>query len=281
MKYYNKAPNYARNLVYANTIIINNLLTDGKYLYSYLLDNIKHYHFNKLKMNHDNETSEYVLVQVSNTPKVSYKDSQDRKHTDDFDVTLIICNAYESWDNSLHLKYYLILTASGEKYPKSEIERKMGKFRTVSFIGRSSLNIPVEKSRLISESDSRNTFAEEKEESEKSMDASLTESLGDTESTKSSKTKDTSELDGDRSTNTSTYEIKQEPVNYLGYFSSHEQIMQQLMLDWASATQKQIQDMVSKGEDIKLTTIFIGEIMSFVVLKVLFTAEPICYGRSC
>ena len=28
--------------------------------------------------------SDFVLVQVTNTPQVSYKDSQDRKHTDDF-----------------------------------------------------------------------------------------------------------------------------------------------------------------------------------------------------
>lgn len=42
-------------------------------------------------------------------------------------------------------------------------------------------------------------------------------------------------------------EIKQESVNYLGYYSSHEQIMQQLILDCANSTQKKIRDMVTQG----------------------------------
>lgn len=42
-------------------------------------------------------------------------------------------------------------------------------------------------------------------------------------------------------------ELYQESVNYLGYYSSHEQLMQQLILDKASTTQKHIRDMVSKG----------------------------------
>lgn len=41
--------------------------------------------------------------------------------------------------------------------------------------------------------------------------------------------------------------IKQEPINYLGYFSSHEQVMRQLILDCAYMTQKQIRSMVAKG----------------------------------
>lgn len=42
-------------------------------------------------------------------------------------------------------------------------------------------------------------------------------------------------------------ELYQESVNYLGYYSSHEQLMQQLILDKANTTQKHIRDMVSKG----------------------------------
>lgn len=42
-------------------------------------------------------------------------------------------------------------------------------------------------------------------------------------------------------------ELYQESVNYLGYYSSHEQLMQQLILDKAKTTQKHIRDMVSKG----------------------------------
>lgn len=42
-------------------------------------------------------------------------------------------------------------------------------------------------------------------------------------------------------------ELYQESVNYLGYYSSHEQLMQQLILDKANMIQKHIKDMVSKG----------------------------------
>lgn len=41
--------------------------------------------------------------------------------------------------------------------------------------------------------------------------------------------------------------IKQESINYLGYYSSHEQVMRQLILDCAAMTQKQIKSMVAKG----------------------------------
>lgn len=41
--------------------------------------------------------------------------------------------------------------------------------------------------------------------------------------------------------------IKQESINYLGYYSSHEQAMRQLILDCAYTTQKQIKSMVAKG----------------------------------
>lgn len=58
--------------------------------------------------------NEYVLVQVTSTPQVWYKDSQDRQQTDDFDVTLIISNLSKTWqpnENILHLKFYIILTS--------------------------------------------------------------------------------------------------------------------------------------------------------------------------
>lgn len=43
-------------------------------------------------------------------------------------------------------------------------------------------------------------------------------------------------------------EIYQESVNYLGYYSSHEQLMQQLILDKARATQEHVKNMVEKGK---------------------------------
>lgn len=130
MKYYSKAPNFARNLIYAgqlqchyvrvfniefaDTLTIRNLMTEGKQLFDYLLTNVPQYNFEVFDMQRqDMKENEYALVQVTNTHQVSYKDSQDRQHVDDFDMTIIVCNNLCSpcvpRENVLHLKYYLIL----------------------------------------------------------------------------------------------------------------------------------------------------------------------------
>lgn len=134
LKYYNKAPNFARNLVHTgkrnvqenmfkykfvnylitDTLTIKNLVTEGQQLYEYLLSNVNQYNFKVFEMDLWEGESEFILVQVTSTPQVSYKDSQDRHHTDDFDITLVVynlCTPYHPSDNVLHLKYYLILTS--------------------------------------------------------------------------------------------------------------------------------------------------------------------------
>lgn len=116
MKYYSKAPNYARNLVHTDDVVVADLLMEGKELYNYLLSYIRQYSFKFIGMSDENitEGTEYILVQTTSIPQLSYKDSQDMQHTDDFDVTLIVTNLSTHKDHSqfsLHLKYYLILTS--------------------------------------------------------------------------------------------------------------------------------------------------------------------------
>lgn len=41
--------------------------------------------------------------------------------------------------------------------------------------------------------------------------------------------------------------FRQEAVNYLGYYSSHEQLMQQLILQQAAAARSHIVSMVTQG----------------------------------
>jgi hypothetical protein len=239
MKYYNKAPNFARNLIHADTITIKNLVTEGKQLYDYLLTNVDQYDFKVLDMDKGDGEVEYILVQVTSNPHVSYKDSQDREHTDDFEITLVVynlCLPYSPTDNILHLKYYLILTSKREIYPKSEVEPKLGKFRTVSSTAKSLLALeklsgdlenstskPMDENFDMSSSDEHLMFASESR-SEKSDEPS-----------------------NRYLSSTPHVEISQESVNYLGYYSSHEQLMQQMILDKAHTTQKHIKDMVAKG----------------------------------
>ncbi|XP_050313415.1 KICSTOR complex protein SZT2-like [Anthonomus grandis grandis] len=231
LKYYNKAPNFARNLVHADTLTIDNLVTEGKQLFDYLLRNVNHYGFKVLEM--DDSPPEFILVQVTTTRQVFYKDSQDRQHTDDFDMTLVIynqCAPYKPTDKVLHLKYYLILTAKRDTYPMFENEQKLGKFRTVSFTSPSSgieksvneLEISLARSELTEESEYTESDADEISLDRCSGEKPLCKLLANVV-------------------------IMQESVNYLGYYSSHEQIMQELILEKAEATQKDIIDMVSKG----------------------------------
>lgn len=60
------------------------------------------------------EEAEFVLVQISSTPQMSYRDSHDCHHTDDFNVTLIVSqlrHPNEPTNQVLYLKCYLILTS--------------------------------------------------------------------------------------------------------------------------------------------------------------------------
>lgn len=89
-------------------------MTEGKQLYDYLLTNVDQYNFKVLDMDKGDGEVEYILVQVTSNPQVSYKDSHDREHTDDFELTLVVynlCAPYSPTDNILHLKYYLILSS--------------------------------------------------------------------------------------------------------------------------------------------------------------------------
>lgn len=44
-----------------------------------------------------------------------------------------------------------------------------------------------------------------------------------------------------------SFPYRQEAVNYLGYYSSHEQLMQQLILEQADSAMQRICSMVSQG----------------------------------
>nr|XP_022914806.1 KICSTOR complex protein SZT2-like isoform X1 [Onthophagus taurus] len=256
MKYYSKAPNYARNLVYTDTVKISNLLTDGKQLYNFLLAHIKQYQFKHIIMR-DNKVSdevEYILVQTTNTPQLSYKDSQDRQHTDDFDVTSIVTDV-SPYDNGkdycLHMKYYLILTSRREIYPKFDNEKKLGKFRTVISLKSeiekpkdevilNELEIDTNETDLLSPIDGA------------SLESSLEDSKYDNRSFSSEReTDDSDEIENqkpkDKTKPRQRVEIKQESVNYLGYYSSHEQLMQQLILDCANSTETRLREMASQG----------------------------------
>ncbi|XP_023246457.1 KICSTOR complex protein SZT2 [Copidosoma floridanum] len=288
IKYYHKAPNYARNLIYSGDVTVSNLMTPAQTLFQYLLSHEQAYGMQVLSMsddtNNDRQRSEYVLVRMQNTPFVGQNDpqKQDTKSSNDFDVVLIVTrlDQYQQTDSrDITLKYYLMLTSKRELYPKREIENsnKIGKFRTVYSVVRS-----VTSSQLESPADSNPTSMT----SSSSLAKSKSEQALFSPTTDSPPTLDQgfSELNASGEVekceadlmspalaptpppvpeallvvnNTSNpcsnryaanlNQIREESINYLGYYAPHEQTKEQLMIAQASAAQQHIRNMVEQG----------------------------------
>ncbi|XP_075219216.1 KICSTOR complex protein SZT2-like isoform X2 [Lycorma delicatula] len=256
LKYYSKAPNYARSLVHAGTIIIEDMQTSPMQVYNYLLSNEKDYRMEVYRMvpvmDVSSVESEYVLVQLSQTPHITYKDAHDMKQTDDFDVTLIVSHDDNCSDQTvLSLKYYLLLTSRRELYPKLEIERKLGKFCTVSIASPSSTGpISVAENSLMV----------------------IDDILEDTDTSLGMKSEQMLQSPSDKEIVTLS-KIRPEYVNYLGYYSSHEQLMQQLILEQAEAVRRHIRWMIEQGaldcqthllwNKLFSTSTFVGSVLTY------------------
>ncbi|XP_057320134.1 KICSTOR complex protein SZT2-like [Microplitis mediator] len=297
IKYYSKAPNFARNLVYSDVITVNNLTTPASTLYSYLLSHEKTYGMQVFGMTSDSldsQDSEYVLVRLQNTPSVNYCDIQDNKYTDDFTVILIVSKQdlpVQFEKNEIILKYYLILTSKRELYPKKEVENnKLGKFRTVYSIVKTPSGSHVESS-VESTSTTPTPSSNRSSRDETNVDYELTDNnINTTEFIKQDSNKNNIKVDNDdddddddnnkeisdniiinqmfaptpppvpsspltsagtitRSSMSSPHliQIRRESINYLGYYSSHEQLMQQLIISQARAVRQHITSMIEKG----------------------------------
>lgn len=121
------------------------------------------------------------------------------------------------------------------------MERKLGKFRTVSSTSRNRLSF------RISECENVRSVEDQKPSIPKS-EVSSQDSTNDENGSVISSETSSKKVPKEKSIPSSHIEIKQESVNYLGYYSSHEQLMQQLILDCANSTQKKIGDMVMQGK---------------------------------
>ena len=99
MKYYSKGPNFARNLVHHGAIEMVTRAVSPVQLFNFLLSHEKLYGMSVIRMEPviiDTSTemdNEYVLIKISQH-RVSFKDHQEARRTDDFDVSLIL--SYDS-----------------------------------------------------------------------------------------------------------------------------------------------------------------------------------------
>ncbi|KAL0121707.1 hypothetical protein PUN28_006892 [Cardiocondyla obscurior] len=282
IKYYSKAPNYARNLIYSDVITIRDIVIPARILYSYLLSHEKVYGMRvfvmsgELQESHDNE---YVLIKLQSTPSVSYCDVHDTKCTDDFDVALIVSRIEQLPQiekSEITLKYYLMLTSKRELYPKREVENnKLGKFRTVYSVGKPTTSSCTESTVECSSVSPTSSFVRghsksevlSTDQQEKSLDSLCDVTCKDVDiKTINCNTDNNSaptpppvpnspltqnsnipSVVSNASSSPHLVQIRQESVNYLGYYSSHEQLMQQMIMAQAKDARQHITNMVERG----------------------------------
>lgn len=145
----------------------------------------------------------------------------------------------------------VIVFIHSEIYPKFDVERKLGKFRTVISLEKSLQSASGKPKdlwlRILTDcniSDEEPLF-NDTPDLEKAIEDQMSN-----DSINSESDNDRIDLDGleRKPSCTRTHvEIKQESVNYLGYYSSHEQLMQQLILECARSTKKQLTEMANQG----------------------------------
>lgn len=263
-KYYSKAPNYARNLIYSDVITIRNLAISGRNLYSYLLSHEKIYNMRVFIMKndlHDSEESEYVLVSLKSTPLISYCDAQDTKYADDFDVVLIVSHLEQSPQvekTEITLKYYLMLTSKRELYPKREVENnKLGKFRTVYSIEKSTNTYTEPVMDTLNESSSVQDCKQDindKKNDAKLYNANFGMNCNSTGAPIPPPVPNSPLTQNVNPPNVAVntpsphlIQIRKESINYLGYYSSHEQLMQQTIMSQANAARIHIMNMIKRG----------------------------------
>uniref|UniRef100_T1IR37 A-kinase anchor protein 2 C-terminal domain-containing protein n=1 Tax=Strigamia maritima TaxID=126957 RepID=T1IR37_STRMM len=265
VRYYQKSPNFSWNLVSQGILISDNTTTPAYLVYDHLLNHDKLYGMRVLRMvpfvqDHDQDVdNEYVLVQISHK-KVSYKDGNEMRRTDDFDISLLISHDKTPRDDSdqftLVLKYFIILTSRRELYPRAVVDKKLGKFRTVATASpipsRKVSTTSIDKvdlakldnapSRKVSSTDSvkvEEVFADALECLEDAptdiIDKYRTDSLTDSENCSVAQSPTVTHRLGRSQTS-----IRQESVNYLGYFSTNEELMNQIMQEQIEAAKSNL-----------------------------------------
>ncbi|KAL1485362.1 hypothetical protein MTO96_032006 [Rhipicephalus appendiculatus] len=126
VKYYQKSPNYARNLIYAGSVVIPSVNVAPNQLYNYIIGHNKLYGMKVIRMvpvvcdSSSDLDTEYALVEISNR-KVSYRDANDMQQTDSFFVGILTIHdtapAFVE-HNLLALGFYILLTSQRELFPK-------------------------------------------------------------------------------------------------------------------------------------------------------------------
>lgn len=263
VKYYQKSPNYARNLIHAGHVSIPSANVAPNQLYNYIIGHNKLYGMKVIRMvpvvcGYDTDLdTEYALVEIS-SKKVSYRDANDVQQTDNFFVGILTIQDSSpalTEKNILCLNYYILLTSQRELFPKCTTvspqlaacstegtqEDTDGCFRPVRLPGTSS-------SQPTSRAPSRRSSAVsgppiERVKSQLQLVAAEEGSVGASVASSSS----CAASNGNRSRKGSFRGICEEEVAYLGYYSSHETLMQKVMSEQAASVTTHLRRIVQQA----------------------------------
>ncbi|KAH8034958.1 hypothetical protein HPB51_003728 [Rhipicephalus microplus] len=229
------------------------------------------------------QDTEYALVEISNR-KVSYRDANDVQQTDSFFVGILTIHdtapAFVE-HNLLALGFYILLTSQRELFPKFSStsappgsstsgnadgtgDGTEGCFRPVRALGgtpgtsqptsavpsrRSSCvvppTVPVERVRTLTTLPQQLVLSPEDLTSGGSI--GVVAATASIPSVASSSSLGSSNAGGTRSRKTSFRGICEEEVAYLGYYSSHETLMQKVMSEQATAVADHLREVVAQA----------------------------------
>ncbi|KAH7935608.1 hypothetical protein HPB52_010541 [Rhipicephalus sanguineus] len=266
VKYYQKSPNYARNLIYAGSVVIPSVNVAPSQLYNYIIGHNKLYGMKVIRMvpvvcdSSSDLDTEYALVEISNG---SF-----------FVGILTIHDTAPAFveHNLLALGFYILLTSQRELFPKFSStsgnadgtgDGTEGCFRPVRALGgtpgtsqptsavpsrRSSCvvppTVPVERVRTLTTLPQQLVLSPEDLTSSGGTGAMAPVGIP---SVASSSSLGSSNAGGTRSRKTSFRGICEEEVAYLGYYSSHETLMQKVMSEQATAVTDHLREVVAQA----------------------------------
>ncbi|CAG2181387.1 unnamed protein product, partial [Oppiella nova] len=186
-------------------------------------------------------TTEYVLVELS-SHRVPYKDTNDIRQVDNFDVGVLITHDFCNNNNTLSLKFFVLLTSQRELFPKRFSSHfgpnSKGFFKPIRlYSSQPSSETHSRKSSTITDPNlSDGSFTDNSFQSMREITVS-------TSSVMITKPVDKFAPKSIPLLSTSTG-ICDEEITYLGYFSSHETMMLQILQDRANETQTQLTEAV-------------------------------------
>lgn len=272
----------------SNSLSLKDPATPGEQLFNYLLSHERRYGFHVLRMvsssgETDDITTEFVLAKQW-TYKSMQRDFTELKQMDDYDVTLLVAHDQVGDDPlTLFLKYFVIMSSKRDFYPRLLVEKKPGKFRTVSTATpvKAASAPPLESGNRIAEETlgqpltvkqmtNEDSIAISIDPQEKILDqlsvsnpemsliqrkdsaVSLTAVPEETRTSPSAAVAAAAAAAAAAAVKhpnmRSPMFIRQEVINYLGYYTKHEQDMQSMMSEQAKKAEDLIRAIVNQAK---------------------------------